>query len=141
MRLARLLLHAEGAAVAAAVLWAYATQTDAPWWLFVVLWLMPDIGLLGFVSNMRIGAWTYNPLHSYVGPAALVVFGIALDREVVLAVGLIWANHVGIDRAIGYGLKSTWSAKQTHLQQLTDPQRDGVALKSEGAPVAAEGLG
>ena len=129
MRLARLLLQAEGAVVAAAVIWAYGTQTDAPWWLFVVLWLVPDVGLLGFLVNTRLGAWAYDPLHSYVGPAVLLVVGVAAEVDVALAIGLIWANHVGIDRAIGYGLKSTWSAKQTHLQQLTDPQsEDGAAV-------------
>ena len=91
---------------------------------------MPDVGLLGLLRGTRIGAATYNPLHSSVGPAALVVAGIALDGDAALAVGLIWASHVGIDRAVGYGLKSMWSAKQTHLQQLTDPQSDGGALES-----------
>jgi Domain of unknown function (DUF4260) len=129
MRVARLLLHLEGAVVAAAAIWAYAMQTDGPWWLFVALWLAPDIGLLGFLADTRVGSWTYNPLHSYVGPIALVIAGIVLDREALLAVGLIWASHVGIDRASGYGLKSSWSARQTHLQQLTAPQRDGVDFR------------
>ena len=128
MRLARLLLHAEGAVVAAAVIWAYATQTDASWWLFGLLWLVPDTSLLGFVANTRIGAATYNPLHSYVGPVLLVAISVATDADTALAVGLIWASHVGIDRAVGYGLKSTWSARQTHLQQLTDPQHDGSSV-------------
>lgn len=127
MSTARLLLQVEGAALAGAAIWAYATQTDASWWLFAGLWLAPDVGLLGFLANTRFGAATYNPLHSTIGPAALIVGGIALDGDAALAVGLIWASHVGIDRAVGYGLKSTWSAKQTHLQQLTDPERAGGA--------------
>jgi hypothetical protein len=30
-------------------------------------------------------------------------------------IGLIWAAHIGIDRALGYGLKLPTSFNQTHL--------------------------
>lgn len=123
MKFARVLLQAEGVAVTAAAVWAYAAQTDASWLLLAGLWLVPDVGLLGFLGGSRVGAAAYNVTHSALGPVAVIGLGAGMGSELVLAIGLIWTTHVGIDRAIGYGLKSSWSAKHTHLQQLTDPRR------------------
>ncbi|KKB35215.1 hypothetical protein QY97_01956 [Bacillus thermotolerans] len=36
----------------------------------------------------------------------------------VLAVGLIWSAHIGMDRAIGYGLKYSTHFKDTHLNRV-----------------------
>ena len=41
----------------------------------------------------------------------------------VLAVGLIWAAHVGFDRALGYGLKYPDGFGMTHLGSIgTGPE-------------------
>lgn len=130
MRSVRGLLQAEAAAVTAVALWLYATQTEASWLLLMVLWLVPDVGLLGFLRGNRAGAIAYNVTHSALGPVAMAGVGAAFDLELMLAIGLIWTTHVGIDRAIGYGLKSSWSAKHTHLQQLTDPASGAEASRS-----------
>jgi len=128
MRLARVLLQSEGVAVTIAAIWAYSAQTDSSWLLLFALWLVPDVGLLGFLAGTRVGAIAYNVTHSALGPLAVIGLGVGLEEERVLALGLIWATHVGVDRAVGYGLKSSWSAKHTHLQQLTDPRgADGEA--------------
>ena len=39
------------------------TQFSYPWWLFPVLLLLPDIGMLGYVVNSKAGAVTYNLFH------------------------------------------------------------------------------
>jgi len=122
MGFARVLLQAEGVAVTIAAVWTYSAQTDSSWLLLVALWLVPDVGLLGFLGGTRVGAVAYNVTHSALGPLAMIGLGVAFEAELALALGLIWATHVGIDRALGYGLKSSWSAKHTHLQQLTDPR-------------------
>lgn len=33
---------------------------DYSWWLFSLLLLLPDIGMLGFVVNPKVGAYVYN---------------------------------------------------------------------------------
>ena len=35
-----------------------------------------------------------------------------------LAVGLVWLAHIGIDRALGYGLKYPTHFEDTHLQRV-----------------------
>ena len=35
-----------------------------------------------------------------------------------IKLGLIWLAHIGMDRAIGYGLKYPTNHKDTHLQRV-----------------------
>jgi hypothetical protein len=51
-RLPRLLVHAEGAAVAAAAIAVY-FYADYPWWLFVALALAPDLSMVGYLGGVR----------------------------------------------------------------------------------------
>jgi hypothetical protein len=46
----------------------------------------------------------YNALHRLVGPALLALASIWLGAP-WLAAALAWLAHVGIDRAVGYGLR------------------------------------
>jgi hypothetical protein len=115
-RLPRLLLRAEGlvVAVSATVLYFHA---DYPWWLFLALILAPDLSLIGFAAGPRVGAATYDAIHTYLLPAVLAVGGVVTDTDAAVQIGLIWLAHIGIDRAIGYGLKYPTGAKETHLQR------------------------
>jgi hypothetical protein len=38
-------------------------RLDTSWWWFVLLFLAPDLGALGYLVNPRIGAFTYNLTH------------------------------------------------------------------------------
>jgi hypothetical protein len=40
------------------------------------------------------------------------------DAELAVEVGLIWLTHIGVDRAVGYGLKYPTGFKDTHLQRV-----------------------
>jgi hypothetical protein len=44
--------------------------------------------------------------------------GYVLHAPLALAVGLIWAAHVGIDRALGFGLKYASAFGDTHLGRI-----------------------
>jgi hypothetical protein len=85
------------------------------WWLFIVLLLAPDIGMSGYVRSTRIGATTYNLMHTYVPPAILVAVGVLTTSTVAWSIGLIWFAHIGMDRALGYGLKYEDAFEHTHL--------------------------
>jgi hypothetical protein len=113
----RLLLHAEGAAVFLAATLLY-FHGDHPWWLYLVLALAPDLSMLGYLGGARVGAATYDAAHTYVLPAALAALGVVTDSDTAVAIGLIWAAHIGVDRAVGYGLKYPSGFKDTHLQRV-----------------------
>jgi hypothetical protein len=109
-----LILRAEGLALLTAATVAYA-QTGSGWGLYALLFLAPDVFMLGYLHSTRVGAWMYNLGHTTIVPFALVGVGLAFTAPVFVGVGLIWMAHIGFDRAVGYGLKYTDAFKHTHL--------------------------
>ena len=116
-RLPRLLLGAEGVAVAAAAIALY-FYADYPWWLLVALALVPDVSIAGYLAGPRVGAACYAAVHTYVAPVVLGVIGVIADVDVAGQIALIWLTHSGVDRALSYGLKYPSGFKDTHLQRL-----------------------
>ena len=108
------LLRLEGAAVVAAATLAYSTM-GGRWGIFALLFLLPDLSMVGYLAGRRVGATCYNAAHSYLGPALLAGLGAASNAHGVLCVAAIWAAHVGFDRLLGYGLKYGTSFGDTHL--------------------------
>ncbi|RRQ49516.1 DUF4260 family protein [Maribacter algicola] len=89
-----------------------------PWWLFFVLLLTPDIGMLGYLVNEKVGAIAYNLFH-HKGIAILLYFlGIYLSMPVVQMIGVILFAHASMDRIFGYGLKYEKGFKYTHLGEI-----------------------
>jgi len=116
-RLPRLLLGSEGAAVAAAATILY-FDGGHPWWLFVALALAPDLAMLGYLAGARAGAVAYDLAHTYALPVPLAVAGVLAGADTAVAVPLVWLVHVGVDRALGYGLKYPTAFRDTHLQRV-----------------------
>jgi hypothetical protein len=116
-RLPRVLLHAEGVAVAVAAIALY-FHADFPWWLLVALVLVPDLSMVGYLAGPAIGAAAYDAAHTYSLPVALAAVGLIVDAETAVQLGLIWLTHIGVDRALGYGLKYPTEFKDTHLQRV-----------------------
>jgi hypothetical protein len=113
----RVLLRAEGLAVAVAAIALY-FHADYPWWLLVALVLAPDLSMVGYLGGPNIGAMAYDAAHTYVAPIVLVTAGVLTDARIPIELGLIWFTHIGVDRAIGYGLKYPTGFKDTHLQRV-----------------------
>jgi hypothetical protein len=86
--------------------------------LLLVLALAPDLAMLAYAVNQRVGTAAYNAMHTYAWPVAPATIGILVESDVAVAVGLIWIIHIGIDRLIGYGLKYPSGFKDTHLQRV-----------------------
>jgi Domain of unknown function (DUF4260) len=61
----RLLLRAEGLAVALASIMAF-SRSGASWWLFAALILAPDLSILFYLAGSRLGAASYNAVHTYL---------------------------------------------------------------------------
>ena len=110
-------LRLEGLALTALTAVLYA-RSGASWWLFAALWLAPDLSMLGYLIDSCWGARTYNAVHSYVTPAVLAIAGLLLHGTAVLPFALIWANHIAVDRLLGYGLKYPAGFGWTHLGRL-----------------------
>jgi hypothetical protein len=116
-RLPRALLRAEGLAVAVAAVALY-FHADYPWWLLVVLVLAPDLSMVGYLAGPTVGAAAYDAAHTSAVPVALAAVGLVVDADTAVQLGLIWLTHIGVDRAVGYGLKYPTGFKDTHLQRV-----------------------
>jgi len=116
-----LLLRFEGLAVAAATAVLYA-RTGASWWLFAALWLAPDLSMLGYLAGPCRGARIYNAFHTYIGPAVMALGVLLPGVRFALPVALVWANHIGVDRLLGYGLKYADGFGYTHLGRVGKQQ-------------------
>lgn len=116
-----LLQRLEGLAALALGVAAYAWLGQS-WWIFALLFLAPDLTMLGYLRSPRFGALIYNLGHTYAAPALLALAGLALGP---LAYGLaaIWAAHIGFDRLLGYGLKLETGFEQTHLGPIGKARR------------------
>jgi hypothetical protein len=114
----RIWIRLEGVGAFALALFLY-ERGGHSWLLFVVLFLVPDVSFAGYLAGPRTGAWCYNAVHSYVGPLLLAAAFLADGRPPVIA--LIWGAHVGMDRALGYGLKYPDAFQSTHLGRIGRP--------------------
>ncbi len=108
------LLRTEGAALLGLATVLYA-KFGRSWILFAVLLLAPDLGALGYVRGTRIGAATYDVMHTYLPPAILGAIGVLAGSSMTWSVAIIWFGHIGLDRMVGYGLKYPDSFQHTHL--------------------------
>lgn len=87
-----------------------AVVVGSPWLLLA--WIVPDLGVLVGGRHLvdahgrlsRRAAIGYNVGHALAGPVAMAVLAAAVDVRLWAVVGL-WTCHIGIDRALGYGLK------------------------------------
>jgi len=110
----RIILQLEGAVVLAAASIAYA-EIGHGWATFALLFLVPDISMLGYLGGRKLGATIYNLGHTYALPAALAAYGLFQSQPLALDIALIWIAHIGFDRLIGYGLKYQTAFRHTHL--------------------------
>lgn len=88
--------------------------THQSWWL-VALILAPDVLMLGYVGGTKLGAACYNLAHSQSVPILLCLAALQWHHPLVLALGLVWLAHIGLDRALTFGLKYDTDFQHTHL--------------------------
>jgi hypothetical protein len=88
------------------------------WLLFAILFFAPDLFMLGYLANPRIGAATYNLGHVLFIPLALFGISAYFSHPLLSAIAIIWFAHIAFDRLLGYGLKYPALFKDTHLQHL-----------------------
>ena len=91
------------------------SRLDFAWWWFPALLLLPDIGMMGYAVNPRIGAFTYNLLHHRLAASGVALYAMTYGNEYWKLAAIILFAHISLDRALGYGLKYTDSFSHTHL--------------------------
>lgn len=112
-----ILLRLEGLTLFAGMVMLYAAW-DGSWLVFALLFFVPDLSFLAYLSDARFGALVYNAAHSFMAPVTLLTLGFALASPLTLSIALIWLAHIGIDRALGYGLKYSAGFGFTHLGRI-----------------------
>jgi hypothetical protein len=112
-----LLLRIEGSLLFAVSILCY-RETHASWILFAALLLVPDVSMVGYLANAKIGATIYNAVHTLAAPLLLLAYAIATQHAALFPYALIWTTHLGVDRMLGYGLKYPTQFKDTHLQHV-----------------------
>ena len=99
---------------------------NVEWWVYLLLLLGPDIGMLGYLINSRVGAVTYNVLHHKGLALVILLIGFFLVpyaltdtadgiAETLRLAGVILYGHASMDRIFGYGLKFGDNFHHTHL--------------------------
>lgn len=94
------------------------SQTGHSWWLYALLILLPDIGMVGYAVNKNLGAIIYNIFHHRGLAVLLLLFGWVSISEYVALAGIILLSHASLDRVFGYGLKYPDDFKHTHMQEV-----------------------
>ncbi|MFI5136983.1 MAG: DUF4260 domain-containing protein [Sphingobacteriales bacterium] len=114
----------EIAITAAAIYFLTRHSLGFPLWVWIPLFLIPDLSMLGYMVNNRAGASTYNLFHHRGLALLIAVAGILLHQEVIIATGILIFAHSSFDRMFGYGLKyhdsfnhtsSGWTGKKETL--------------------------
>ena len=93
-------------------------KLEGNWLIFIFLLLTPDLSMIGYIKDKKIGAMVYNIVHNYILGAAIISLGMLLPNSFIVLFGLILAAHIGMDRFFGYGLKYKTGFKDTHLQKV-----------------------
>jgi hypothetical protein len=113
----RWLLHLEGGSIFALALVLYRAG-HFHWWLFALLLLTPDLFMLGYLANPKVGATAYNLVHTSAVPILLLGVAIVAPLPGLEPYALIWLAHIGMDRILGFGLKYPTRFQDTHLQHV-----------------------
>ncbi|MCI0349886.1 MAG: DUF4260 domain-containing protein [Acidobacteriales bacterium] len=111
------LLRLEGATFFFGAIALFASQGGSGL-MFVLLLFAPDLAMIGYLANPRVGSYTYNAVHTYALPAILAALALVGQWPLGVHFALIWFAHIGMDRMMGYGLKYPTAFKDTHLQRI-----------------------
>ena len=94
------------------------SKLDYGWGWYALWFFAPDLSMVGYLANPRVGAWTYNLIHHKRLAATLYVLGILFSIPWLAFAGTILLGHSSFDRVFGYGLKYPESFQATHLGKI-----------------------
>ena len=101
---------------------AYQRVYPGQWGMFTLMFLVPDLSLLGYLHSAGKGAAAfYNLVHSYMLPLALGLLAWKQGLPIAGQLALIWLAHISFDRLLGFGLKFPGIFRYTHIQGAIEP--------------------
>jgi hypothetical protein len=86
--------------------------------LLIPAWLLVDLSMVGYLGGPRLGSITYNAAHNLVLPLALLGLGWWMSIGWLVLSAAVLLTHIGLDRALGYGLKLPSDFRDTHLGRI-----------------------
>lgn len=86
--------------------------------LLIPAWLLVDLSMVGYLGGPLPGSITYNAAHNLVLPIVLLGLGWWTGTGWLLLAGAVFITHIGLDRALGYGLKLPTDFRDTHLGRI-----------------------
>lgn len=111
----RMLQLEELAQLALGITGLYFLPFQFNWWIWMLLFLSPDISILSYGFGKKTGAVIYNIFHHKFVAIAIAAAGFLLNDNLLVAIGAILFSHSAFDRMLGFGLKYCDSFKHTHL--------------------------
>jgi hypothetical protein len=118
MSIPKVFLHLEGSVVAIFGAFVFFFIIKGNWIFFILGFLAVDLSMLGYLSGPKFGAIIYNFFHIYLWPALITLYAILLNNNILMQAGTIWLFHIGLDRALGYGIKYPSKFKHNHLKKI-----------------------
>lgn len=88
---------------------------DYSWGWYALLFLAPDLSMIGYLRSPRFGSWTYNLIHHKGLAISLYLLGHLLANPALQFAGTLLLGHSSLDRVFGYGLKYPDAFQNTHL--------------------------
>lgn len=110
-------LKLEEAALFALSLYLF-NQLHFVWWWFPALLLVPDISMLGYLVNSKVGGICYNIFHHRLSAVGLALYGWTTGEQLWQLAAIMLFAHISFDRIMGYGLKYLDSFNNTHLGRI-----------------------
>ena len=88
---------------------------DAAWWYYLLLFLGPDLSMIGYSFGNKTGAALYNLFHHKALAVVFFLWGFITGTSILILIGIILFGHASMDRIFGYGLKYETGFQFTHL--------------------------
>jgi hypothetical protein len=110
-------LRAEGVVAFVGGIVAWIALGGQPVWLIVLI-LLPDLAIAGYLRGPHVGAIAYNIVHNWATAGIVLGLGLVVAVPALVLAGVLLVAHVGMDRALGYGLKYPTAFQDTHLGRI-----------------------
>ena len=88
------------------------------WWVFPLLFFLPDLSLLGNLAGKRIGTLSYNLIHHKALALCTYIMGGLLAIPLLSLIGVLLLGHSSFDRVLGFGLLDVNSTASEPLEPI-----------------------
>ncbi|MDE3252860.1 MAG: DUF4260 family protein, partial [Bacteroidota bacterium] len=88
----------EAGQLALGIFGLYQLHMSISWWIWVLLFLSPDISMLGYLINTKTGAITYNLFHHKLVAIGILAAGYYFSNHWIALSGWLLFAHSSFDR-------------------------------------------